>query len=293
MSEPENIRVTRPVLRYLGGKWRLAPWIIEHLPPHRVYVEPFGGGASVLLRKPRAYSEVYNDLESEVVNLFRVLRDEEQARQLTTAIDLTPFAREEFDLAYERSDDPVERARRMVVRSLMGHGNISARIDRSTGFRSNSNRSGTTPAHDWRNYPDKLIPIIQRLRGVVIENAPAITVMARHDGPQTLHYVDPPYVHETRGASGGGKAGGAVPPSAGYAHELSNDQHVALLEALQGLQGMVVLSGYPTPLYDDALRGWQRIEREARADGARARTEVLWINPAAVRQADLFTRGAA
>lgn len=89
---------TRPVLRYMGGKWRLAPWILRHLPPHRTYVEPFGGAASVLLRKPRAYAEIYNDLDGEIVSLFRVLRDPEAAAELVRRIALTPFAREEFDV---------------------------------------------------------------------------------------------------------------------------------------------------------------------------------------------------
>lgn len=97
--------VTRPVLRWLGGKWRLAPWIIEHFPPHRIYVEPFGGAASVLLRKARAYNEIYNDLDGELVNLFRVLRGE-HAGELLAQLRLTPYARAEYDLALEPAGDP-------------------------------------------------------------------------------------------------------------------------------------------------------------------------------------------
>lgn len=261
-GEPE-----RPVLRWHGGKWMLAPWIIDHLPAHRVYVEPFGGAASVLLRKPRSYAEVYNDLDASVVNLFRVLRSE-RATELVEALRLTPFSRDEFMLAYKEADDEVEGARRLIVRSFMGFGSNSHA--RSTGFRANSTRSGTTPAHDWRNYPDALLAAIERLRGVIIESRDAKEVMAAHDSEGTLHYVDPPYVTSTR-----------ADPKKGYAVELSDDDHRDLLGFLKTLRGKVVLSGYPHPLYDEHLSGWQRIERPALADGARARTEVLWKNPAA------------
>lgn len=268
MTEP-----SRPLLRWHGGKWLLAPWIIGHFPPHRIYVEPFGGAASVLLRKPRAYAEVYNDLDSELVNLFRVLRSQEGPR-LVEQLRLTPFARDEFRAAYEPCAEPVEQARRMIVRSFMGFG-ATGSTGHLTGFRSNSNRSGTTPAHDWRNYAGLLPEIIDRLAGVVIENRDALVVMATHDGPDTLHYVDPPYVHATRSL--------ANPHCAKhrYRYELDDAGQARLLEALRGLTGMVVLSGYPHPLYDDALDGWSRVERAALADGARERTEVLWINPAA------------
>lgn len=264
---------TRPLLRWHGGKWLLAPWIIGHLPPHRIYVEPFGGAASVLLRKPRAFAEVYNDLDSDVVNLMRVLRGP-RAGELVEALRLTPFAREEFEAAYVISDEPVEEARRLIVRSFMGFGSDGFNREVSTGFRAASYRSGTTPAHDWANYPDALPLIVERLAGCVIEHRPAMQVMAAHDGPDTLHYVDPPYLPDTR-SDKARKSGGKYHA---YRHELVDAEHVELLAFLRTLQGSVVLSGYPSPMYDDALPGWRRIEREALADGARPRVEVLWIN---------------
>lgn len=271
---------SRPVLRWHGGKWLLAPWIIEHFPPHRVYVEPFGGAASVLLRKPKAYCEVYNDLDGDVVNLFRLLRQSD-ADRLVELIRLTPFAREEFVAAYEACDDPLERARRLIVRSFMGFGSVGA-TGNSTGFRSNSTRSGTTPAEDWGNYPEALEAVIGRMKGVVVENRPAVDVMRQHDGPETLHYVDPPYLPETRSKS----SVSSTTPKNTYRHELPLEDHIALLDALTDLSVMVILSGYPAPLYDDRLCGWQRVERAALADGARARTEVLWLNPAAAAKSD-------
>jgi DNA adenine methylase len=282
---------TRPVLRWHGGKWKLAPWVIEHFPAHRVYVEPFGGAASVLIRKDRSYAEVYNDLDNEVVNLFRVLRSDDTAAQLVDALRLTPFARQEFEGSYSPTDDPVEGARRFIARSFMGFGSNGHNPKRKTGFRHNSNRSGTTPARDWANYPDCLSLIVERLRGVVIDNRDACEVMSAHDEPHTLHYVDPPYLPETRSL----KNPYDQTYAGMYAHEMTREDHEKLLAHLRTLRGMVILSGYPAPLYDDALPEWRRIERAAHADGALDRTEVLWVNPAAVSaleppsQTDIFS----
>lgn len=264
---------SRPVLRWHGGKWRLAPWIIEHFPRHRVYVEPFGGAASVLLRKPRSYGEVYNDLDADVVNLFQVLRSG-RAGELIEALRLTPFARREFFDSYEPSNDPVERARNLVVRSFMGFGCDSQ--NNMTGFRANSFGSHRSAPKDWNNYPDALRRIVGRLTGVVIESRDALDCMAQHDGPSTLHYVDPPYLPELRSqkAKGGERYHS-------YAHELTPEDHDRLLAFVEGLEGMVLLSGYSSPIYDAALADWHRVERATFADGARPRVEVLWINPRA------------
>lgn len=279
--------LTRPVLRWHGGKWRLAPWVIAHFPPHRVYVEPFGGAASVLLRKPRSYGEVYNDLDDGVVNLFRVLRSE-RAGELIEALRLTPFARAEFEASYEPTEDEVELARRLIVRSFMGFGSDGHNVKVKTGFRANSNRSGTTPTHDWRNYPDAVPILVERLRGVVIENRDALDCMAQHDGPETLNYVDPPYMPDTR-SDKSRKSGERYHA---YAHEMDEPAHERLLSFVRGLQGGVVLSGYASQMYDEALAGWRRVERPALADGARPRIEVLWINARARdardRSRDLF-----
>lgn len=266
---------TRPILRYHGGKWRLAPWIIAHFPPHRVYVEPYGGAASVLLRKPRSYAEVYNDLDGEIVNLFRVLRDPAQARELERLLRLTPFARAEFEQAYLSDGDPIEQARRAIARSFMGFGSDS--LFQVSGFRANSNRSGTTPAHDWAHYPDVLPAMVERLRGVVIENRPASEVIRQHDSTTTLHYVDPPYVAQTRSYLRQAKYA--------YRFEMTDDDHRELASVLREAHGMVVISGYPCDLYDNELYpDWQRVERPAFADGARRRTEVLWLSPGASRR---------
>ena len=262
---------TRPLIRYHGGKWRLADWIIQHFPRHRVYVEPFGGGGAVLLRKPRSHSEVYGDLDGDIVNLFRVARD--CGTELHRALTLTPFARAEFDMSYQPCADPLERARRTVVRAFMGFGSGACNSAHQTGFRSGKRNSGTSPSADWRNYPDALAAIIERLQGVVIEHRNALDLMPQHDAVDTLYYVDPPYPYSTRRIRGSGV----------YRHEMTDDQHRELASVLHGLQGAVVLSGYPCALYDRELFPcWRRVERTAMADGGRPRTEVLWMNARAI-----------
>lgn len=290
---------TRPPLRYHGGKWRLAPWVLEHFPEHRLYIEPFGGGASVLMRKPRCYAEVYNDLDDEVVNVFRVLRDPLLAEALARSCALTPFSRQEFIAAHRRdTTDPVESARRAIVRSFFGFGSAtlhsanprgmrtcasewrsgrgnagSASGPRGTGFRAYAHRNGTTPAMDWSRWPSQVEVFVDRLRGVIIEHRDALEVIRQHDRPGALIYCDPPYPLSTRDD--------ARPD---YAHEMGDDDHRALAVELRRARGFVLISGYGCPLYDDELYPhWTRLEREHRADGAKKRTEVLWLNPACAR----------
>lgn len=260
----ESMNVSRPILRWHGGKWRLAPWIIDNLPPHRTYVEPYGGAASVLIRKPRSYAEVYNDLDGDVVNLFQVLR--ERPDDLARAVALTPYAEEEFRLS-KRGDnvDPLERARRLCVRSWMGHG-ANAATSRA-GFRRDTKRRGTVAATDWHRFPLAVSEVAERFRGVVIEQREAALVMGHHDSPETLHYVDPPYPAGTRDVG------------RDYRHEMSDLNHEELAETLKGLKGMVVLSGYDNPLYDRLYAGWIKTTTRALADGGRERVEVLWFSP--------------
>lgn len=267
--------LARPVLRYHGGKWRLAAWILSYFPRHRIYTEVYGGAASVLMQKPRSYSEVYNDLWGVVVNVFRVLRDPELAARLERALYLTPYARAEFDATGDVElgmiDDPVERARRTILRSFAGFGSAATNAEYATGFRANSDRSGTTPAHDWAHYPRYIRQFTERLRGVVIESRPAVEVLLQHDRGDALHYVDPPYVQSTRNMQRG---------NAAYACEMTDEDHRELAAVLHSLAGAVILSGYRCELYDELYADWQRVERLAFADGARGRVECLWLSPA-------------
>ena len=266
--------VEAPALRYHGAKFRLAPWVMQFFPEHKAYVEPFGGAAGVLLQKPRAYAEVYNDLDDDIANFFRVLRDPGQSACLLELLQLTPYARAEFELAYENSNNPIERARRTAVRACMGFGSAGA-TKGVTGFRIDTARPYGTAQHLWTRYPGQLAAVIERLQGVLIENRPAIEVMRQHDAVDTLHFVDPPYVLATRVLQGAGNKGY-------YRHEMSDEQHLELLETVKGLQGMVVLSGYPSALYEQELAGWQLHTTAARISAGRGtalRDECVWINP--------------
>lgn len=268
-----ELKPTRPVLRYHGGKWRIAPWVIAHLPPHRVYVEPFGGAGSVLLRKPRSFAEVYNDLDGDVVNVFRVLRDPEGADRLRRAVALTPYARAEFYAAYEETDEPIERARRTIVRSFLAHGTTSRRRNR-TGFRGQAYRESQTGSHDWAGWPDCIPAYVDRLRGVVIECRDAREVIAQQDREDTLFFVDPPYVLSTRSG-----VRTASDRDRCYAYDMDDAAHRALAEQLHRLRGLVVLSGYPSDLYDELYGSWHRVEKRSIVDGGGSRIEVLWLSP--------------
>lgn len=270
------MEVKSPALRYHGAKFRLAPWILKHFPPHRCYVEPFGGAAGVLLQKERCYAEVYNDLDGEIVNFFRVLRDPARAEQLLSQLELTPYARAEFDLSYEPTADSIEAARRTAIRACMGFGSAGA-TKGQTGFRCDTTRAYSTAQHLWARYPAGLRAVIERLQGVLIENRPALDVIRQHDAPDTLHFVDPPYLHETRVLQGAGTKGY-------YRHEMTDADHTELLSALRVAKGMVVLCGYPSALYDDALPEWTTASKAARISAGRGtglRTEQIWMNPAA------------
>lgn len=266
-----------PVLRYHGGKWKMADWILSHFPPssaYDTYIEPFAGSASVLMRKAPSTFEIYNDMDGEVVNVFRVLQDDAQRDRLTELLRLTPHARSEFELSYQPTDDPVELARRTIFRAFSGFGSAAVTKGR-TGFRgfSGSSGRGVNPANYWSRYPANLATFGERLSGVVIESRPALDVMLERDHGRSLHYLDPPYMHETR-AMGQDKST--------YRHELTASEHEQLLHQCRRLEGFVVLSGYTSDLYQDVLSDWKMITRDFAASGQKGtvlRTECLWLSP--------------
>ncbi|KAF1025009.1 MAG: hypothetical protein GAK29_02178 [Acinetobacter bereziniae] len=273
--------VAHPLIRYHGGKYRLAPWIISHFPKHTCYTEVFGGAAGVLIQKPRAYAEVYNDLDGEVVNLFQVLRDKAQRDLLIEQLIFTPYSRLDFEEAWQETTNSIEKARRLIIRAQMGFGSAGA-TKGITGFRIDTKRQYGTAQSLWAEYPEHLALIGQRLSGVLIENRPAIQVLQDHDGVETLHYVDPPYVFDTR--YDGAKSGRI------YRHEMSNEDHETLLKVLLELEGKIVLSGYDNELYQDYLSKWKCTKTKARISSGRGtdtRTECLWISPNA-QYTDLF-----
>lgn len=270
------MKISRPALRYHGAKWLLAPWIIKHLPGHHdLYCEPFGGSGGVLLRKKRSPLEVFNDLDDEVVNFFRVLREQED--ELVRAIRFTPYAVKEWEAAGEPDPDPLESARRFFVRSVMSIAGPTAQW--RTGFRrqkvltKKNGKKKMTPAAISFMRIEHLHQVADRLRGVTIECDDALDLMVRYDGDRALFYVDPPYVAETRGRWA----------RHAYSHELSDGDHVRLAEVLHGLEGMVVISGYRCGLYDGLFGDWERFDRVSRVNGPGSAVESLWLSPRALK----------
>jgi DNA adenine methylase len=275
-----NKDVKRPIGQFYGGKWLLAPWILSYMSPHRVYVELFGGGGSVLLRKPRSYIEVYNDLDFEIVNVFQVLRG--RPDELVRLIDLTPYSREECELACEASDDPVERARRYLVRMGMGHSGQGSQYDptgvhgKPPGFSTGELRMGGSLAGAWASFADVLISIVDRVKGVTIERKDALDLIPVWDSPGTVFYADPPYLPDVRRSK------------SVYKFEMTEEQHIALANALNGIKGSALVSGYDSPLYNDLYGGWERYEKQSKAQGVSRknpladtdRVEVLWVKGA-------------
>ena len=267
--------ITRPPLRYHGGKFRIARQIMEYLPESRCYVEPFGGAAGVLLQRSPSHIEVYNDLDSDVVNLFRLLRDPEESAKLRTALELTPFSREEFYRCWEPAPegDSIEHARRMVVRSFQSIG--TKRRQSKNGWRTRTAKCDTSPTVAWRGWPAQMHQYVDRLRDVIIEHAPWQQVVGIYDHPETLFYVDPPYPTLTRAMGWDRDV---------YAHELTDAQHEELCRRLLQCRGMVALSTYPNEIYPAILEGWKLVTIAARAQTNAPRIEELWLNPALVER---------
>lgn len=270
-------RITRPALRYHGSKFRIARWIIDQFPAHICYCEPFGGAASVLLQKEPAAHEVYNDLDAYVVGFFSVLRNEHKA--LIEAIRWTPYSRTELKAAWADKGEPgtVEAARRLYVRAYQSFSNAPAHD--STGWR--FTKAERASAVRQFNNIDALYVIAERLRNVQIECRDALDVMRDFDTPDTLHYVDPPYVLSSRNTHMSGR---------GYLHELTDDDHLKLIELIKNLSGYVILSGYDTELYRENIGSdWICRRRVVGTLVGSSRNECLWLSPNInARQASMF-----
>lgn len=279
MTRQPIIKISRPPLRYHGGKWKLADWITGLMPEHKSYCEPFGGGASVLLSKTPCKLETYNDLNGDIVNFFQVLRDQTEA--LVRAIDLTPFSREEFARCkVATGGDEVEQARRFFTISWQSRG--AAGMAAKGGWRhvTRHDTRHNTPYDDFNN-TEHLFMVAARLKKCQIENLPALEVIRKYDGEDTLFYVDPPYLLGTRGSKG---------TLHKYVFDMDDDQHVVLLETLRTVRGMVMLSGYDHPMYHDMLPKWRVFRQKAMKNHyAGEATEIMWISPnAALPQMKLF-----
>ncbi len=269
----------RPVLRYHGSKFRLANWVISFFGPHDLYLEPFGGTGSVLIHKPRSRIEIFNDLNDDVVNLFRVLRDPLKSQMLELQLRLTPFARSEYHRCRGKEDGhtEIERARRLVVRSFQGHGGDSAFAGRNSGFRISATQNRCS-SKDWVSYWEAIKGFTHRLSGVIIECKDAFDLMARFDSPTALFYLDPPYVLSTRNNSHK------------YPNDFNEADHQKLVDFIKTLKAQVILSGYRNKLYDQLH--WDSFDCDAVKDKAVPAIETLWLNERALNSTEPLFAGA-
>ena len=286
MINDTKIKLTPP-LKWHGGKSYLADWIIDLMPRHIHYVEPYAGGLAVLLNKnpfderhqwgqeahERGISEVVNDLNQELTNFWQVLQDEAAFSKLQRIVGAIPFSQTQWEQSGQRMiprhELDAEAAAAFFVR---------CRQSRSGGFkvfatltRNRTRRAMNEQASAWLNCIDGLGDVHERLKRVVVLCGDALKVIRQQDGEQTLFYLDPPYIHETRATTDA------------YAYEMDTAAHQALLNTIRQCKGRVMLSGYPNDLYDNTLREWNRHDRQidnkvSNAASKRTMTESLWCN---------------
>ena len=253
----------KAIIKYPGSKWSLSQWIIGHFPQHHSYLEPFFGSGAVLFNKPRSHIETVNDLDGNVVNLFRWARDDPE--KLAHEIYYTPYARQVYDETFQAGpEDSLQKAVNFCVRLNMGH-----------GYRTNGEKAGwkndvqgrerAYAALDWRSLPERVMQAAERLRGVQIEDRPAVGLIRKFNFENVLVYCDPPYMLETRH----GKQ---------YRCEMDDAGHEELLTVLLQHKGPALVSGYDTELYRDMLAGWRRYEAASRTMSGARKKEILWAN---------------
>lgn len=262
---------------YFGSKQRIADWIVGLLPDHEHYVEPFAGGLSVLLAKRPSRMETVNDLDSELITFWRVLRD--RPAELLRACMLTPHGRAELAATWDPTEDELELARRIWSRLAQGRSGTL----RNTGWRYYIDPAGSVTSMPGylEAYVLRLAAAAERLHGVSLESLPALELIARYGArDDVLLYVDPPYLGTTRGWGNN------------YRVEMkTEEQHRELAAALADCRAAVVLSGYDSPLYAELYAGWHRYEQASMTGNAKttkARVEVLWANRPLGVQAGLF-----
>ena len=259
------MREVHPVLKYPGSKWRIAEWIVSMMPEHKSYLEPFFGSGAVFFTKKPSRIETINDLDGEIVNLFRVIR--ERSEELERAVALTPYSRKEYEAVWERKNentDPVERARRTLIRYWQTHG---SRSTTKTGWKNDRcGREYSYAVRYWNCLPAWIRDIVERLKEAQIECISALDCIRRFSAEDVLIYADPPYLLETR-------------KGPQYCVEMgSREEHEELLEVLKAHPGPVMLSGYESALYDAELKDWIKMSRKSCCEKGGKRQEIVWMN---------------
>lgn len=257
----------KSVIKYPGSKWNIAPQLVELIPEHHSYVEPFFGSGAVLFNKPVSDIETVNDMDSDVVNLFRCIQKDSE--RLARLVMTTPFSREEYERQFEGCTSTLyasnfQRAAGFLIKCWQGH-----------GFRTNGYKVGwkndvvgrekAYALWNWYRLPDWIIDITERLRKVQIENRPALEVIERFNYSQVFMYLDPPYMLGTRS----GKQ---------YMHEMTDAEHEELLQMILQSRAKIMISGYETDMYNDYLSGWEKRQFSSCAEHGKPRVETVWMN---------------
>ncbi len=261
----------KALFRYPGSKWSIADWIIGHFPEgyeKMVYLEPFCGSGAVFFNKKPSAVETVNDLDSDIVNLFRVLR--EHPEELKRALELTPYSREEYDLSFEPCDETVEKARRYMVKTTQA---IGAKMNGTSkcGWRNHKQIKIGGTACKWAGITETIYTAAARLRGdtthlVQIEHMDALRLIERYNSPDVLMYLDPPYVRSVRKS-------GAL-----YKHEMDDAGQEELLEIITRSKAKIIISGYDNDLYNTALAGWHKDYAMSQTTSAEKAIEAIWMN---------------
>jgi DNA adenine methylase len=241
----------------------MANWIINHFPEHKVYLEPFFGSVAIFFRKQPSMLETINDIDRNVTNLFRAIRD--YPEKLAEKVHLTPLSREEYYSSFDADpSDEIELARVFLIRCNQA---IGGKTSDRTGWRSNINPVNNQKSKEWDKLPSRIFKVANRLKSAQIENQAAVQVIERYRRNDVLIYADPPYLIETR-------------TKRHYAHEMTPEEHEAFLKALNQHKVFAIVSGYGSDMYNDILSSWSKQAKVATTETATSKQEVLWLNPA-------------
>lgn len=250
-----------PLLKYPGAKNRLAPWIVSHIPPHKVYCKPFLGSGAVFLNKEPAYNEILNDFDNDIYNFFKIVR--EQSEEFCRLIDATPYSRKEYSNAFnDESISELEKARRFAVKCWQGFG---CGNKYKNGYRRGIGVTSPNPAKAWARLPETIQLAAERLKNAQIEHKDALELISDLYGEDTFIYIDPPYPQDTR-------------KKYLYNHEMTDEQHIKLLQIVKESDCKIMISAYENELYNTELIGWRKEHKSTTAECSRRRIETLYMN---------------
>ena len=253
----------KALLKYPGAKNRLASWIVSHIPPHKVYCEPFLGSGAVFLNKEPAYNEILNDIDDDIYNFFKVAR--ENPEELCRLIEATPYSRTEYTTVYVESKDEalsIERARRFAVKCWQGFG---CGNKYKNGYRRGIGATSPNPAKAWARLPETIQLAADRLKNAQIEHKDALELISDLKGENTFIYIDPPYLQETR-------------KKYLYNYEMTDEQHADLLHIAKESSCNIMISAYENEIYNNTLVDWRKEHKSTTSECSRRRVETLYMN---------------